>query len=302
MVWRNLGSRGRGRAAMARAACALLLPAWSGVTVPSSHADPGSGTAEPTKATPFPFEPPEPPKPAGRPVVREVSPGVYKVAEDITLEAKARRIRFPAKVNMREGLVEFFCVTEMGKIHEAVLSTRVVPSHLHVAVLLMAGKGEIPEPTSAEESAPLPKGCDVDVSVSWKDQEGMPVSSPAARLITHLERKKSPPDETWAYTSSRILQGRFLGDQSGDVVAIMESVDALINIRDADRANDEVWGPNTERLPEVGTPVEVTITLPPRPSEETGDPEARPDPSSPDPSRNDKDGAGGPSSDPSAGR
>lgn len=216
----------------------------------------------------FAAEPQEPGAPAEEPA----PPKVEKVSEDlyrfgsITIDRKARSLSFPAQVNMDAALVEYFCVTQYGKIHEAVLVTEIVPEHLHTAVLLISKKGEIPPTPPAEASNTLPTGCPVTVTISWTTPEGEKRKVPAVRFLQNTETKKSPPENLWIYTSSRLYNGEFLADIHGDIIALMENIDAMININDEDRQNDELWEVHTEAVPAVGTPVMVTIALPSRPS------------------------------------
>jgi hypothetical protein len=226
---------------------------------PAAVRQPGA----PRSAGPAPGEP-DPAKLPPPPVV-EVGEGVYQFGV-IRIDKKARALSFPAEVNMDRELVEFFCVTERGRTHEAVLLAKLVPRHLHLAMLLLAEKGSVPEPVEADQTRPLQNGMPVLVTVNWKTDAGES-GVPASRLITHAERKQSPADDVWIYTGGRVLQGAYIADTQGDIIAIMENIDSLINISDTDRSRDDPWRANEALVPPVGTPVEVTITLPERKAE-----------------------------------
>ena len=100
------------------------------------------GTVSPAQQPPRPVEPDAPAAPA----IRELAPGIYQVGE-VKLEKAARRVSFPARINMAEGPVEYLLVTAMGKTHESVLVTDIAPHHLQVAMLLLGARGT---PAAAE--------------------------------------------------------------------------------------------------------------------------------------------------------
>ncbi len=54
--------------------------------------------------------------------MREVSPGVYEIGK-IHLDQKARTVRFPGLLNMKDGNLEYLLVTDQGNIHESLLSS-----------------------------------------------------------------------------------------------------------------------------------------------------------------------------------
>ena len=56
--------------------------------------------------------------------------------DDIKFNRATREIRFPAQVNMTENVIEYIIVTEKGKTHESLLSTKTSPFVLNVVMLL----------------------------------------------------------------------------------------------------------------------------------------------------------------------
>ena len=95
------------------------------------------------------------PKPVPPPSIREVSPGVFQVG-GVKLEREARRVSFPAKLNMTNGPIEYLLVTTAGKAHESLLTTDIEPQHLQVAMLLLGAKGMQATPlTNAPAGGPI---------------------------------------------------------------------------------------------------------------------------------------------------
>src|SRR5580704_1751361 len=82
-----------------------------------------------------------PPPPIPPPAHIEKAP-IVKTG-DVTYEmgglqfnSATREIRIPTIVNMNEGVIEYALVTDTGKTHESLLSTKVRPFDVNVALLL----------------------------------------------------------------------------------------------------------------------------------------------------------------------
>ncbi len=54
----------------------------------------------------------------------------------VQFNSATREIRIPTIVNMNEGVIEYALVTDTGKTHESLLSTKVRPFDVNVAMLL----------------------------------------------------------------------------------------------------------------------------------------------------------------------
>ena len=79
--------------------------------------------------------PPAAAEPA-KPSVTKLDGTRYQIGA-VTFDEKTREIRFPARVNMTEGLLEYLIVHQNGKVHEALLSTEISPTHLNLALTLL---------------------------------------------------------------------------------------------------------------------------------------------------------------------
>ena len=214
---------------------------------------------------PAPDQPVEPVKPA----VEKLDETRYKIG-NITFDQKSREIRFPAKVNMIEGLLEFLLVHQNGKLHESLLMTDISPTHLNLAFTLLRyppsrelyllpndhGGASNEFPNVPEE---VKTGARIAIDVEWKDGE-KPRRLPVNEWIQHTVKSTSMPAGPWVYGGSDINDGKFAPETSGDVIAIFTTASALINYPGKDDDNDEVWTPYPKRVPAVGTEVTVIIT------------------------------------------
>jgi hypothetical protein len=178
---------------------------------------------------------------------------------DVRIDRKARTVTLPAKLNLRDGLLEYALVTDTGKLHESLLATTVAPQQLHVACLLLSLKGlAMPEDE-------IPPGNRVSIEVSWEN-EGKTVTHPLAALISLTKPNPSESAVTlapgpWLYNGSAFVKNVFLAQQNGGFISLIHDPAALVNNPREDRHNDEVHIPATAQLPPVGTPVKIVFRL-----------------------------------------
>ena len=223
---------------------------------------------------PAPDEPVAPAKPS----VERIDDTHFKIGE-VTFDQKTREIRFPAAVNLTEGLLEYAIVHSKGKIHEALLVTDISATHLNLAFTLLRyppspelyalpnEKGglssnfpEVPKATKA--------GARVQVKIEWKDGEKTR-TVPFNEWLQHAAKGSVMPASLWVYGGSEISEGKFVAESTGDIMAIFITNSALINYPGADNDDDTVWIPFPKRVPEIGT--KVTVIIAPNPELKTPD-------------------------------
>ena len=228
-------------------------------------------------ATAFPGPPEgdadgEPRAELDKPQIKELGDGKFE-AGLVRFNSKTREISFPCTVNMTEGLLEYAIVHENGKIHESLLSTKIRPLNLNVALKLLRFKPS-PELFEMMDEDFRPNGLfpdvpeeiraavRVEILLSWKDAGGKEHEAALNDWITNEQTNSPVPAAAWVYGGSYLHNGVFQAQAMGDVAAIYTNQAALFNFPGKDRGNDEVWVPTPERVPPVGTPVTVTIKPP----------------------------------------
>jgi hypothetical protein len=211
--------------------------------------------------------------------VQPVKPSVEKLDETryrigkVIFDQKSREIRFPAKVNMTEGLLEFLVVHENGKVHESLLSTDISPTHLNLAFTLLRYQASrelyfLPSETggASEKHPDVPEAVKsaarIRIDIEWNDQ-GKTRRFPANEWIQHVVKTTAMPAGPWVYGGSEFHEGTFIAESSGDIAAIFVAQSALINYPGDDNRDDTVWIPFPKRVPEAGT--EVTVIIAPYP-------------------------------------
>lgn len=211
----------------------------------------------------------EAPREAVKPSVKQLDETIFQLGK-ITFDKKSREIRFPAVVNMTEGLLEYLIVHENGKVHESLLATKISPLNLNLAFTLLkyppsrelyaedtpgggreAKASEIPEEVRA--------GARVSIDVEWKE-DGKKRRFPINEWIQHGITAKTMAAGPWVYGASESFEGKYIPETSGDIAAIFLSNAAILNYPGEDNGNDDVWTPFPKRVPEDGTEITVIIT------------------------------------------
>jgi hypothetical protein len=216
------------------------------------------------KSLPAPDQAVEPVTPS----VKKLDATRYQVGE-VVFDQKTREIRFPTRVNMTEGLLEFLVVHQNGKVHESLLSTEISPTHLNLAFTLLRyspSKELYPLPNETgglsdkyqEVPAGVKAAARVSIEVEWSD-EGKIRRVPVNEWIQHEVKATAMPAGPWVYGGSDFHEGKFVAETSGDVAAIFLSMAALLNYPGADNIDDTVWIPFPKRVPPEGTNVTVII-------------------------------------------
>ena len=216
---------------------------------------------------PAPVESPAP-EPA-KPSVKQLDETRFQIGE-VTFDKKTREIRFPTKVNMTEGQLEFLVVHENGKVHESLLSTTISPTHLNLAFTLLRypPSRELYSVSENDDGKPqdttnipaeVKSGARIAIDVEWTE-DGKKRRNPVNEWIQHAIREVAMPAGPWVYGGSSFGNGKYFPETSGDVVAIFLSNAAIINYPGTDRDNDDVWMPFPKRVPAEATDVTVIIS------------------------------------------
>ena len=284
-----LAHRSRITAGLALAALALALVAGPGVRTCFAVTIPDGVLKEKV----------EPPKPANADSaaadsaaadkeIVDLGGGRYQVGAAV-IDTQSRSVQVTGRVNMDHGAVELLACTPAGKVHESVLCLDVEPYHLQVALLLLGlardesgdvvhrGPGKPAGPDA--ESLPgapgganaggapgddpavssTPRGDSVVVWVEWKDASGAARGMRAEGLVWNVAEQKPMPRTWWAFTGSCIVDGVFVAQREGSLIATYFDSYALLNNPLSSRDNDDLFSVNHTVTPPKGTPVTVTL-------------------------------------------
>lgn len=203
-----------------------------------------------------------------KPQIEKLDATRYRVGE-VELDSKTREIRFPARVNMTEGLLEYLVVHTNGKVHEALFITDISATHLNLALTLLRYPASrelypLPTPTGGlsdkfpDVPEPIRKASRVLIDVEWKD-DGKLRRLPVNDWIQHTVKTSAMPAGPWVYGGSEFYDGKFVPETTGDIIAIFTAQSAMINYPGEDNRDDTVWIVYPKRVPAEGTHVTVIL-------------------------------------------
>ena len=185
--------------------------------------------------------------------LKQIAPGIFQIGS-VRLNAEQKTIQFPASVNMTNGLVEYLLVTGTGKLHESVLKTDTEPSQIHIAMLFIGAQ------VATNSGSTNITGDKLTIEVRWKT-DNVERRACGEEWIFNSKTKLPMSKGPWIYNGSKVMAGTFLAQRDGSIVSIITDPLALANSCEPDRDNDEIWFANTNTVPPLNSPVEVTFKL-----------------------------------------
>jgi len=196
--------------------------------------------------------------------IEKISPGVFGLG-DIRIHKKTKSVIFPAQVNMDKGLLEYLLVRSSGKVHESLLRTNIDPYNLQIAFLLLGFEGT-DQPIPDQGASVKPKGEPVEILIDFVKKEGAASTATNQKIRAEewVAKKtngnlKDSGILDWVYTGSMVMQGQFLAQSGGSIVAIYRDPGALIDNASTGGDDDEIWFVKEGAVPPAGTSVTVTI-------------------------------------------
>jgi hypothetical protein len=190
------------------------------------------------------------------PVIVELKNNVLQVGT-IRINQQERFASIKGEINMSDGLVEYLACSPKGKLHESVLTLYAEPYHIQVALLLL---GLVPgdRPIEFQGAQEPPCGDPVGMTISWNANEKI-MEYPPEYLILNVKNKKIMNKANWVFTGSKILNGNYMAQTEGSIVATYHDPFAIIDHRNVTGTDDTLFFANRNVLPPVGTPVVFKI-------------------------------------------
>ena len=235
----------------------LAFPLWCATADGPVTPEQGSVSAA-GKFTPRSGQPQGKPSPES--AIQVLGGGKLKIG-DVLLDASARTVLIPARVNMAEGTVEYALVMESGKLHESIFATRATAEHLHIACMLLGLSA-----TRQGAGTAVPEESAVKIEVAWDTngpEKRVPLSDCVALADSSGKTDKTLPDGPWFYAGSQIDAAGFAATREGSLISVITDPQALITNPHPDREDDKIHLANAQTLPRKGVPVRIILTLPP---------------------------------------
>jgi hypothetical protein len=244
----------------------------------------------PSQPPPAPALPPPPEKqPAPAPPVAPIRPtnpepaqaGLREVFPGVRADVDRKLVEFDGivAINVHDPktpivYLEVVVCTPDTKEHEALVVTKVKPSHVHAALLAVGLEPGAPGSWKWEDQklTPIPpRGAPVNVSLVYSDPDGRSVEAPATAWIVNAEGEKpfSNPGEYFVFAGSEIRsrQGQevYEADGAGTLVGLAtfgtETVAWSRTFSPDSEVAEPEWIANRKLVPAFNTPVTVRIEM-----------------------------------------
>lgn len=181
----------------------------------------------------------------------------------LTVDPSDGQIVLSAEVCLRSGSLELLVCKAGTKEYESIMRTEAQAAHLHAALLMLGlSPGKPAEWSGDTDEARFlpPRGADLEITLRWLDRDGSVRESAAERWLATED--KTPLPRRWVFVGSEILRdGRYWADVDGDVISVANFPSAAIDVPFESTTDNPLllYEADTERIPPVGTPVEVII-------------------------------------------
>ncbi len=170
-----------------------------------------------------------PVKQAGAPPIERLDAHRVRVGK-VLVDRTRGRLEVPGRVNMTEGILEYFAVSTNGKLHESVLEVFAEPSHIHLGLILMGletARWDRSDPMKPPKL--LARGGELRVFVEFTDPKtGKPARLPAETWLYNRQKRASPPPLAWFFHGSTFWNGRYTADSDRSLLALIPDETAVI--------------------------------------------------------------------------
>jgi hypothetical protein len=209
-------------------------------------------------------------------------PGAKSLSKrNVWIDREKQRVYVDGYVAMREGPLEMFACPVGTKEHESIVASIARSSEVHAAMLAVGAK-----PGTPVQYLPnfVPAtGQRIRVWVLYRDAAGKYQAVDARKWIRKAGTDQQM-DSDWVFAGSGFWKdpqdGReFYQADSGDMICVSNFNTAMMDVPIASsaQADDLLFIPYTDRIPEPGTPVRLVLVPIPIPT----DAPTRPEPSTP---------------------
>jgi hypothetical protein len=200
------------------------------------------------------------PKPPADATRKEIAKNVF-----LETQGEKRRVVVLSTVCLRQGdyQLEGLLTRKNTKEHEYILTAEADGMMIHAA--LLAAGAESGAPVKFQPQYKPASGTVIKVSLRY-EKDGKTVTVPAQQWIRNLKSKKDL-EQDWVFGGSHLIKDPddpkkvfYLANQ-GDFICVANQESAMLDlpIMSARNPDDRLFEPNTERIPPIGTKVEVVF-------------------------------------------
>ena len=182
----------------------------------------------------------------------------------VIIDRYSSTLDFEALCNQTSGLVEYALVHRNGKVHESLFTTNIPPRWIHACFLLLRTKPFLGmfgnEAASHENTSMLRSPHEIRVLVHW-ESNGTRVVHPLASLVYNQISDRTLDANPFVFTGSRTIEGIYLAQRDGSILAVYHDPDAIINSLDPDSSSDDSWVAMTSMMPPLEHKVRISLQI-----------------------------------------
>ncbi len=178
---------------------------------------------------------------------------------NIVIDKNSDSVRFPAKVNMSEGLLELLLCAPYGKTHESLFVTDVDAIHLNLALIMIGcEKGKVSAKYQGDDV--IPEGTLLTIEVVYTEENGNEKSIRAEDWVYNRKADRPMRYANWVYTGSFVRDGDYMAKLTGTYIVTFHDPIAIVDLPLKEAADDTVFWVNTDAVKKEGHRVELIIT------------------------------------------
>ena len=209
----------------------------------------------------------------GNPVKKPGAPPIVRISDTqlrvgrMLVDREKRRLEVPIRVNMIQGILEYYGVSSNGKLHESVIEMGIEPSHLHLGLILL-GVEQIVYDYGDYKKAPtvVKPGGRLKLTVKYVDPRSKKTREHNAEdWLYNRKLKGSPKPLAWTFQGSTFWQNRYGADMDRSVITLISDQIAVIGTTDG--AGNPYQGEglgfevNEKTIPPKGTAATLIIQV-----------------------------------------
>ena len=194
------------------------------------------------------------------PEIIENKTGTFQFG-DILIDKNKRAFSFPALCNQTSGLVEYALVHENGKVHESLFRTSLSPRLIHACLLLLKESPQVDFFENVQTAgSDYSKFRTVEISVVW-EANGTTSQTAINTMVMNQTDDRLLDGNTFVFTGSKVIEGEYLAETDGSIVAVYHDNRAVVNCMDKESDSDDVWVAKQANMPPKEFPVWIHFQL-----------------------------------------
>lgn len=190
-------------------------------------------------------------------IIKKIDNDKYEI-QNIRIDKSKREISFPAEFNMEKGLIELILCGKKGKLHESVLKTEIIPSHLQTALLLLGF--ECGQNLDFQGQDKTPEGDSLIIYAQWSDSLGNEIKVRIEQLAYNVATKKEMKRTHWIFLGSKFIDDRFIADIEESIITTYHDPFSIIDNPLETGNDDTLYEVNSSIVPKKGTKTKIIIT------------------------------------------